>query len=77
MASRHLLDIENKGYSGALGSFFDERKWQFYRIFGRFDLSSSQFDREQLTSLMHFLVIGECLGWRTTDFDELYGDLDE
>ena len=24
---------------------------------------------------MHFPVIGECLGWRTTDFEELYGDL--
>ena len=36
---------------------------------------SSQFDREQLTLLMHFPVIGECLGWRTTDFEELYGDL--
>ena len=48
---------------------------QFYRIFWRFELSSSQFDREQLTSLLHFPVIGECLGWRTTDFEELYGDL--
>ena len=67
MASRHLLNMENKGYSGALGSFFD-------RIFGRFELSSSQFDRKQLTSLMHFPVIGECLGWRTRDFEELYGD---
>ena len=75
MASRHLLIMENKGYSSALGSFFDERKWQFYRIFWRFELSSSQFDRELLTSLMHFPVIGECLGWRTTDFEELYGDL--
>ena len=54
---------------------FDGRKWQFYRIFGRFELCSSQFDREQLTLLMHFPVIGECLGWRTTDFEELYGDL--
>ena len=44
-------------------------------IFGRFELCSSQFDREQLTLLMHFPVIGECLGWRTTDFEELYGDL--
>ena len=26
---------------------------------------------------MHFPVIGECLGWRTTDFEELYGDLDQ
>ena len=51
------------------------RKWQFYTIFGRFELCSSQFDREQLTLLMHFPVIGECLGWRTTDFEELYGDL--
>ena len=74
MASRHLLNMENKEYSGALGSF-DGRKWQFYRIFGRFELCSSQFDREQLTLLMHFPVIGECLGWRTTDFEELYGDL--
>ena len=41
MASHHLLDMENKGYSGAWGSFFDGRKWQFYRIFGRFKLSSS------------------------------------
>ena len=24
---------------------------------------------------MHFPVIGECLGWRTRDFEELYGDL--
>ena len=24
---------------------------------------------------MHFPVIGESLGWRTTDFEELYGDL--
>ena len=24
---------------------------------------------------MLFPVIGECLGWRTTDFEELYGDL--
>ena len=24
---------------------------------------------------MHFPVIGECLGWRTTDCEELYGDL--
>ena len=24
---------------------------------------------------MHFPVTGECLGWRTTDFEELYGDL--
>ena len=84
MASRHLLNIENKGFSGALESFLkregrtrwrDGRKWQFYRIFGRFELSSSQFDREQLTSLIHFPVISECLGWRTTDFEELYGDL--
>ena len=67
--------MENMGYFGALGSFFDGRKWQFYRIFGRFELCSSQFDREQLTLLMHFPVIGECLGWRTTDFEELYGDL--
>ena len=55
--------MENKGYPGALGSFFDGRKWQFYKVFGRFELSSSQFDREQLTSLMYFPVIGECLGW--------------
>ena len=75
MVSRHLLNMENKGYSGMLGSFFDGRKWQFYRIFWRFKLSSSQFDREQLTSLIHFPVISECLGWRTTDFEELYGDL--
>ena len=46
-----------------------------FRIFGRFELSSGQFDREQLTSWMHFPVIGECLGWRTTDFEEPYGDL--
>ena len=46
-----------------------------FRIFGRFELSSDQFDREQLTSWMHFPVIGECLGWRTTDYEELYGDL--
>ena len=26
---------------------------------------------------MHFPVIGECLGWRTTDFEELYGDLSQ
>ena len=38
------------------------RKWQFYRIFGRFELCSSQFDREQLTLFMHFPVIGESLG---------------
>ena len=24
---------------------------------------------------MHFPVIYECLGWRTTDFEELYGGL--
>ena len=24
---------------------------------------------------MHFPAISECLGWRTTDFEELYGDL--
>ena len=58
-----------------VGKFFNGRKRQFFRIFGRFELSSSQFDREQLTSSMYFPVIGECLGWRTTDFEELYGDL--
>ena len=46
---------------------------------GYLDASNSvavtQFDREQLTSLMHFPAISECLGWRTTDFEELYGDL--
>ena len=26
---------------------------------------------------MHFPVIGECLGWRTTDCEELYGDLSD
>ena len=46
-------------------------------IFGRFKLSSSQFDREQLTLLMYFPVVGECLGWRTTDFEVLYGDQGE
>ena len=74
MASRQLLNMENKGIL-ARWEEFDGRKWQFYRTFGRFEISSSQFDREQLTSSMHFPVIGECLGWRTTDFEELYGDL--
>ena len=50
--------MENKGYSGALGSFL-----------------MGGNDRGQLTSSMHFPIIGECLGWRTTDFEELYGDL--
>ena len=75
MASRHLLNVENKGYSGALGSFLMGGNGNFYRILGRFELCSSQFDREQLTLFMHCPVIGESLGWRTTDFEELYGDL--
>ena len=61
MASRHLLNMENKGYSGALGTFLMGGNGNFT---GYLD-----------ASLMHFPVIGECLGWRTTDFEELYGDL--
>ena len=73
MASRHLLNMENKRYSGALGTFLMGGNSNFT---GYLDASNSvAVDREQLTLLMHFPVIGECLGWRTTDFEELYGDL--
>ena len=59
MAPRHLLDMEHKGYSSALGGF----------LMGGNGIFSGS------TSLMHFAVIDECLGWRTTDFEEMYGGL--
>ena len=54
MESGHLLRLRNKGYSDALGSFFEWRKSPFYCLFARFVLSSSHFDREETSSLMHF-----------------------
>ena len=74
MASRHLLTMENKGYSGALGSFLMGGNGNFS---GYLDASNSVAVNSIEGSWLHRCdpVIGECLGWRTTDFVELYGDL--
>ena len=62
MASRHSRNMKNKGYSGALGRFLMRGNGNFTGVLDSSNLQlSSKFEREQLTSLMYFPVIGECL----------------
>ena len=56
------------------GKFSERRKLPFYYTFARFELSSSHFDREEMTTLMHFPVIDTYLAWRTMDFKAMYCD---
>ena len=56
------------------GKFSERRKLPFYCSFVRFGLCSSHFDREEITSLLHFPVIVESLAQRTMDFKAMYGD---
>ena len=70
MASRHLLNMENKGYSGALGSFLMGGNDNFT---GYFDASNSVAVNLIESSWLHRSQIRR--SWRTTDFEELYGDL--
>ena len=74
MESCHLLPQRNKGYSGALGTFSEWRKLPFYCTFPRFELASSRFDREDMSSLMYFPMIVEFLAWTTIDVKPMYGD---
>ena len=58
-----------------LREVFRAKELPLYCSFARFELSSSHFDREEMSSwLMHFPVIVECLVWRTMDFKAMYGD---
>ena len=50
----------------------------FKKIISKFENSNVSEKMRKNENLVFYLinyVIGESLGWRTTDFEELYGDL--
>ena len=59
-----LAPPEKKGNITCSGNFSKRRKLPFYCSFVRFELSISHFDQEEISLLMHFPVIVECLAWR-------------
>ena len=57
MATCHSLRLRNKEYSDALGSFLSEGNCHFTAHLH----ATQHFHREEMSSLMHFVVIVECL----------------
>ena len=67
--------MRNKGYSDALGSFLSGGNCYFTSHLHALNLvAPSHFDREEMSSLIHFPEIVECLAWRTMDFKAICGD---
>ena len=59
-----LAPPEKEGNIRCSGNFSKRRELPVYYSFVRFELSNSQFDREEMSFLLHFPVIVECLAWR-------------
>ena len=69
-----LAPSEKQGIFACYGKFSERRKLPFYCLFARFELSSSHFDGEAMSSLINFRVILECIAWRTVDCKATHGD---
>lgn len=63
--SLNLIRLRTKGY--ALESFSERRKWIFNCSLAHFELSSSHFNRKEMSSLIHFPVIVEFLATLPTE----------